>query len=60
MLVGISTANIVLFFLAKVYYIKRNQQKDRKWNALSEDQKVEYIATTKDTGLKRLNIRFVH
>jgi hypothetical protein len=59
-LVGLSSANIVLFLLAKLYYMKLNQQKDRKWNALSQDQKSEYLATNKDTGLKKMNVRFVH
>jgi len=59
-LVGLSSANIVLFILAKLYYVWRNQQKDKKWNALSDSQKADYLATTKDSGLKRLNVRFVH
>jgi hypothetical protein len=59
-LVGLSAANIVLFFLAKLYYIKRNQAKERAWNNLSEHEKINYLATTSDTGMKRLDVRFAH
>ncbi|KAK5458230.1 hypothetical protein LTS15_004310 [Exophiala xenobiotica] len=59
-LVGITSANIILFFLAKLYYVKRNQQKERKWNSLSDFDRANYLSTTKDTGTKRLNIRFAH
>ncbi|KAK5271459.1 hypothetical protein LTR96_003284 [Exophiala xenobiotica] len=59
-LVGITSANIILFFLAKLYYVKRNQQKERKWNSLSDFDRANYLSTTKETGTKRLNIRFAH
>ncbi len=59
-LVGITSANIILFFLAKLYYIKRNQHKESKWNSLSDFERANYLSTTKDTGTKRLNIRFAH
>ncbi|KAL6242759.1 hypothetical protein RBB50_010405 [Rhinocladiella similis] len=59
-LVGITSANIVLFYLAKWYYIKRNQQKDKQWKALSDFDQANYLSTTKDTGTKRLNVRFAH
>jgi hypothetical protein len=59
-LVGLSSANIVLFYLAKLYYVKLNQHKDSKWNLLSDAQKSEYLAVTRDTGLKKRNVRFVH
>lgn len=52
--------NIFLFYAAKAYYIRRNKQRDAVWNALSQTEKVEYIATTKDEGAKRLDFRFVH
>ncbi|KAI1610260.1 major facilitator superfamily domain-containing protein [Exophiala viscosa] len=59
-LVGLASANIVLFFLAKLYYIKRNQQKERQWRLLSDFDQANYLSTTKDTGTKRLDIRFAH
>ncbi|KAH8660742.1 major facilitator superfamily domain-containing protein [Tricladium varicosporioides] len=59
-LLSIVSVNIILFVLAKLYYIKRNQMKDRVWTSLSEEEKTAYLATTKDTGSRRLNVRFVH
>ncbi|GAB7349966.1 hypothetical protein MBLNU459_g0655t1 [Dothideomycetes sp. NU459] len=59
-LLGLGCANVVICLLTKVYYVWRNRQRDKKWNALSEGQKVEYIETTKDEGNKRLDFRFAH
>ena len=60
MLVGICVLNIFLYIFAKVYYTWRNKQRDRTWNALTPQEKVEYLNTTKDRGSKRLDFRFAH
>lgn len=52
--------NIFIYLLTKVYYVWRNASRDRKWNAMSKDEKVNYLATTKDEGNKRLDFRFAH
>ena len=44
----------------KLYYTQRNKQRDAKWQALSEDERIEYLATTTDEGNKRLDFRFAH
>ncbi|SCV67223.1 BQ2448_5869 [Microbotryum intermedium] len=59
-LLGIVSANIVLFFLAKVYYILRNQQRAKKWEALTVEQRRTYLETTKDEGNRRLDFKFAH
>lgn len=59
-LVGLTSANIIIFILAKWYYIRRNQQKDNKWNKLSSSEKENYLSTTNETGTKKINIRFAH
>ncbi|KAH8663381.1 major facilitator superfamily transporter [Tricladium varicosporioides] len=59
-LLGICSFNIVLFYLVKAYYIFRNKQRDKVWNAMSAQERMEYIATTKDEGAKRLDFRFAH
>ena len=59
-LLGICCFNIVLFYLVKGYYIWRNKTRDAKWNALTKQEQEDYIATTKDEGMKRLDFRFVH
>jgi hypothetical protein len=38
----------------------RNASRTKKWNALSEDEKLNYLATTKDEGNKRLDFMFAH
>ena len=57
-LIGIDVLAIVLFVGAKVYYVWRNKQKEAKWAAMSEEEKSEYVANTKDEGNKRLDFRF--
>lgn len=59
-LVIINLLGIVLFLLTKVYYIWRNKQRDRVWNAMTEEAKKEYIANTKLQGSGRLDFRFAH
>jgi hypothetical protein len=59
-LLGICCFNIMLFYLVKLYYIQRNRSRDRAWNAMSAEEKVNYIASTKDEGAKRLDFRFAH
>jgi len=50
--------NIVLFIAAKVYYVRKNNRRDRIWAAMTRDERVEYLKTTKDKGNKRLDFRF--
>ncbi|KAI9047371.1 hypothetical protein LZ554_008817 [Drepanopeziza brunnea f. sp. 'monogermtubi'] len=59
-LLAICSFNIVLFYAVKWYYLRRNAQRDKIWNAMTADQQEEYIATTKDEGAKRLDFRFAH
>ncbi|KAK9480710.1 major facilitator superfamily domain-containing protein [Lipomyces japonicus] len=57
-LIGIAAMNIVVYALAKLYYVLRNKQKAAKWNALTPAQQNEYRHTTKDEGSKRLDFKF--
>ncbi|KAI8964143.1 MFS general substrate transporter [Daldinia sp. FL1419] len=59
-LLGITVFNIVLFYVVKVFYIWRNKVRDRKWNAMTQEEQENYILTTKDEGMQRLDFRFVH
>ncbi|TPX11535.1 uncharacterized protein E0L32_007746 [Thyridium curvatum] len=59
-LLGVLFGNIGIYLLVKVYYVWRNKSRDKKWNAMSEEQQLEYLATTKDEGNKRLDFRFQH
>ncbi|KAF4168964.1 hypothetical protein CNMCM6936_000375 [Aspergillus lentulus] len=53
-------ANIVLYVLTKLYYVMQNRRRDMKWQAMTEDQRVDYVATTQDQGNRRLDFRFAH
>ncbi|KAK4448891.1 major facilitator superfamily domain-containing protein [Podospora aff. communis PSN243] len=59
-LVGINVANIFIYISTKLYYIWRNKQKEKQWSALSKDEQLNYLETTKDSGSKRLDFRFAH
>ena len=52
--------NIVLYGLVKLYYVMRNKYRENKWEAMTTEQRLEYLATTKDQGSKRLDFRFAH
>lgn len=51
---------IVLFLFTKAYYIWRNKQKERVWNALSKEEQQHYIKNTRLQGSRRLDFRFSH
>ncbi|KAL3462438.1 major facilitator superfamily domain-containing protein [Aspergillus heterothallicus] len=59
-LVALVTTNIAIYLLTKVYYLWKNKRRETKWNAKSETQQIEYLATTKDEGNKRLDFRLAH
>jgi hypothetical protein len=59
-LLSILILNIFLYLGTKVYYVKRNAYRDRKWDAMTEDEKISYLAMTTDEGNKRLDFRFAH
>ncbi|OTB20474.1 hypothetical protein K445DRAFT_372077 [Daldinia sp. EC12] len=59
-LLGITVFNIVLFYIVKVFYVWRNKVRDRKWNSMTQEEQENYILTTKDEGMQRLDFRFVH
>ncbi len=59
-LIAILVMNIVLYLLTKAYYVARNRQRETKWKAMSEDERLDYLTNTKDQGNKRLDFRFQH
>ncbi|KAF5584012.1 phthalate transporter [Fusarium pseudocircinatum] len=59
-LLAILIMNLVLYVLVKVYYILRNKSRDKKWNVMTESERLEYLDTTKDEGNRRLDFRFAH
>ncbi|KAE8450784.1 hypothetical protein EG329_005697 [Mollisiaceae sp. DMI_Dod_QoI] len=59
-LLSILILNIFLYLGTKVYYVKRNEYRDKTWAKMTEDERLEYLATTTDEGSKRLDFRFAH
>lgn len=59
-LIGVVSMNIVLYLLAKLYYVLRNKHKERKWGAMTVEERRVYLDTTTDEGNKRLDFRFAH
>ncbi|KAK5050607.1 hypothetical protein LTR84_003889 [Exophiala bonariae] len=57
-LLGIVAWNFVVFIFAKVYYVRKNNQRDRIWGSMSREERIHYLATTTDKGNKRLDFRF--
>ncbi|KAJ4464000.1 major facilitator superfamily domain-containing protein [Lentinula edodes] len=51
---------VVLYPATKAYYIWRNRQRDRIWDAMSVEERKEYLTTTTDVGNRRLDFRFAH
>lgn len=52
--------NIALYLGTKAYYVQRNAWRARRWSAMSEGERLAYVATTSDEGNKRLDFRFSH
>jgi hypothetical protein len=59
-LVAICVFNIGLYVLTKLYYAWRNKSRSNAWEKMSEAERLNYLATTKDEGNKRLDFRFAH
>lgn len=59
-LIGITVASIVMFWLTKAYFIYRNKQRAKIWDSWTLEQRQTYLATTTDKGNKRLDFRFIH
>jgi hypothetical protein len=59
-LLGLVAWNFVLIISIRYYYKWRNSQRDKVWNSLVQEERDNYLATTKDQGSKRLDFRFAY
>lgn len=58
-LLGIVVFNLVVLYPGTwLLYTRVNKKRDRIWDAMTTEQKSEYLRTTKDEGNKRLDFRF--
>ena len=58
-LLAITCWNIVVYLGVKAYYTWRNRSKAKVWDAMSKEEQVRYLETTKDEGNQKLDFRFV-
>jgi len=59
-LVIINFLSIGLFLLTKAYYVWRNKQREKVWNALTAEEQADYQRNTTLQGSRRLDFRFAH
>ena len=59
-LVALNILAIVLFIATKCYYVWRNRVRDRKWQAMTPEEREDYLKDTPHEGNKRLDFRFAH
>lgn len=50
----------ILYPGTKAYYIWRNRQRAKIWDAMTTEDRAHYLDTTKDVGNRRLDFRFAH
>jgi len=51
-LLGILAWNFVFIILIKFYYMWKNARREKTWNAMTSEEKNNYLATTKDKGTR--------
>ncbi|CBF74694.1 uncharacterized protein ANIA_04106 [Aspergillus nidulans FGSC A4] len=59
-LLGLNLLGIILFIATKLYYLRRNKERDTIWKGMSEEEREDYIRNSPETGSKRLDFRFAH
>ncbi|GLB39067.1 putative transporter [Lyophyllum shimeji] len=60
-LIAITCFNIFIMYPGiKIYYVWRNKQRAKIWDAMTPEEKSRYFSTTKDVGNRRLDFRFAH
>ena len=59
-LFALSILSIVLSVSTKLYYMWKNRIRQRKWDAMTSEEREDYLNNTRDEGNKRLDFRFAH
>lgn len=59
-LIGITCMNLVLYALAKLYYVWKNNKREKIWSNWTAEEQLNYLETTTDKGNKRIDFRFAH
>ncbi|KAK2488365.1 hypothetical protein H9L39_02292 [Fusarium oxysporum f. sp. albedinis] len=56
-LLGVLSYNILIYIFIKVYYVRENNRRDKIWEGMSREERINYLKTTTDKGNKRLDFR---
>ncbi|KAI0513278.1 major facilitator superfamily domain-containing protein [Xylaria bambusicola] len=56
-LLGILSLNVVLYVIAKLYYVWRNRLRAQKWDSMTPEERLVYLSDHQDKGNKRLDFR---
>ncbi|KAJ5306435.1 hypothetical protein N7508_005450 [Penicillium antarcticum] len=59
-LIGIACWSMVMFVLAKYYYVWRNKKNAAVWDNMSSEDRQQYVAENRDLGNKRVDFTFLH
>lgn len=59
-LIGIACYNIILMVATKIFYVRVNRKRAAIWDAMTKEERQQYLNTTTDKGNKRLDFRFAH
>lgn len=59
-LIGIAFGALFACILARQYYIWINKNREKKWNAMTIEEREEYLRNPPHDGNKRLDFRFVY
>ncbi|OGE54228.1 hypothetical protein PENARI_c006G05855 [Penicillium arizonense] len=59
-LIGIACWSMVMFIIAKYYYVWRNKKNASIWDNMSSEERQRYVAENKDLGNKRVDFKFLH
>ena len=58
-LLGLVAWNLLLYAVAKFYYVSKNKSRDKKWRAMTSEEQLDYLEKHQDSGNKRLDFRFM-
>ncbi|KAJ5692210.1 transporter [Penicillium macrosclerotiorum] len=59
-LIAIAAYSLVMFIVAKFYYVWRNKQNAAVWDNMSSEERERYVAENQHLGNKRVDFRFLH
>jgi len=55
---GLMATAALFFVFQRTRYSLTNKIREKKWNAMSDDEKKEYLRNTKSEGSNRIDFRF--